>query len=181
VLRIFSNDLFGGLWIAFIGWFLNNAAEASRRQVAQQAFFQGVRVAQLMDATPDTVVPETTVADLVYGHFLGKGQRAVAVCSDDQLAGIVSLTDAKAVPREQWATTQVSQIMTREPLHTARPGDDAAQALKVLAENGINQVLVTEDGRLVGLLSRSDLIRYIQFREELGIGAAETVRSGPRR
>ena len=71
--------------------------------------------------------------------------------------------------------------MTREPLHTARPGDDAAQALKVLAENGINQVLVTEDGRLVGLLSRSDLIRYIQFREELGIGAAEPVRSGPRR
>jgi CBS domain-containing protein len=45
----------------------------------------------------------------------------------------------------------------------------AADALRVLAENGINQILVTEDGRLAGLLSRSDVIRYIQFREELGI------------
>ena len=176
VLRIFGGDLFGGLWIAFIGWFLNGAAESSRRQVTEQTLFRGVRVRQLMESTPDTVGSDMTIADLVYGHFLGRGRRALAVCDAYRLEGIVSLTDVKELAQDRWPTTRVREIMTRSPLHTARPTEDVSQALKTLAENNVNQLLVTEDGRLVGLLSRSDLIRYIQFRQELRIEGNEPAR-----
>jgi CBS domain-containing protein len=79
------------------------------------------------------------------------------------------MTDVKELNQERWPTTRVSDIMTRSPLFTARPNDEIAEALKTLAENNVNQLLVIENDRLVGILSRSDLIRYIQFRQELRI------------
>jgi CBS domain-containing protein len=110
-----------------------------------------------------------TIAELVYGYFLGRGQRALAVSSGDQLQGIVTMTDVKELDQERWPMTRVREIMTSSPLYTASPNDEVSHALRTLAENNVNQLLVTDDGRLVGVLSRSDLIRHIQFRQELRI------------
>jgi Zn-dependent protease len=85
VYQLLGGNFLGGLWIAFIGWFLNSAAEASRRQATQQALFQGIRVHQLMDPEPERVTEDMTIADLVYGHFLARGRRALAVCDNDHL------------------------------------------------------------------------------------------------
>jgi Zn-dependent protease/CBS domain-containing protein len=166
---VVQGDLFGGLWIALIGWFLNSAADASRREVRVRGQFQGVRVQQVMEPSPDTVSPETSVAVLVEEWFLQRGRRAMPVRQGDRLVGIVTLTDVKGVPQQRWAQAQVAEIMTRSPLYSVRPEDDVALALQLLAEHDIHQVVVLQGERLVGLLTRAHLIRYMQFAQELGV------------
>lgn len=169
VFQVLTGNFLGGLWTGFIGWFLDNAASSSRQQTATQEIFRDLKVVEIMDREPHTVTPETTVEELVREYFLRRGQRAAPVCADGNLLGIVSMTDVKEVPQERWATTTVSEIMTREPLYQVRPSDDLAQSLRLMNEHEIHQVLVTEDGRLVGMLNRAHIIRYLENVQELGL------------
>lgn len=169
VIQIFSGNVLGGLWIAFIGWFLNGAAEASRRDVVTQELFAGVTVASLMDTDPEWVLPETPVQEFVWDHALQRGLRAVPVCAGGRLLGIVSVTDAKTVPPDAWAATTVGTIMTRPPLLCVAPRAGVGEALQMLADNQVHQVLVVEGDRLVGMLNRSHVLEHLQLRQELGV------------
>ena len=168
--QLLTGNFLSGLWIAFIGWFLNGAADASRREVTLQEHFRGVQVREVMDSNPQTISPETLVLDVVQDIFLRHGRRAVPVRQDDRLVGIVTPTDIKELPQQKWAQTPVSKIMTREPLYTVNTDDDLNSAFRLIAQHGLNQVLVLDEGRLAGLLSRADVIRQLQLSQELGIG-----------
>ena len=169
VFQILQGNVIGGLWFAFIGWFLMRAAESSRREMEQQEQFQGVRVGQVMDSSPDTVSPETSVEEFVSRWFLQRGRRAAPVCNNDSLKGIITLTDVRGLPRHQWSSTAVADVMTRQPIYSVGPDDDINRAMRLLAEHDLNQVLVLREGHLVGLLTRADLIRYLQMRRDLGL------------
>jgi len=166
---IFFISIISGLWTVFIGWFLSGAASASRREVAVRQSLSGVKVRDFVDLNTATIGPETTVAEMVANIFRRHHGRAVPVCRDGMLAGIVTITDVRGIPQERWATTPVAEIMTRQPLYTAAPEDDLNTVLKLLAQHDINQVPIQQQGRCVGLLSRADIIRHLQFREELGM------------
>lgn len=170
--QIFSGNILGGLWMGLIGWFLNGAAETSRRDVVARQAFQSTYVRDLMDPQPLTVSPDTTVERFVRDHILGQGQRALPVCQGDRLVGIVSITDVKTLPEEQWPTTTVAEIMTSDPLFSVPPSAGIAQALQVIAAEGVHQLPVVENGRLVGLLTRAHILEHLQFREELGVRRA---------
>jgi Zn-dependent protease/CBS domain-containing protein len=167
-LPVVGSGLFGGLWIAFIGWFLNSAAEASRREMTLREHLSGVRVKDVMNAQAGSIDPETTVEQLVANIFQRLHGRAVPVCKNDRLQGIVTIDDVKKVPREQWAVTPVESIMTRQPLYTVTPDSGLHDAFKMIAQHAINQVLVTQDGRCIGMLSRADIIAHLQLSQELG-------------
>jgi Zn-dependent protease/CBS domain-containing protein len=163
-------DFFNGIWLAFIGWFLNNAADASRRQVEIQYRLAGVRVGDIMNPAPLVVERHVTLSELVNDYVLRRGVRALPVVEGDRLVGIITLSDIKDVPQEQWSTTTVGDVVGRRgKLVVATPRQDLASALNALAEGDLNQLPVVEDGRLVGLLTRSDIIRYFQVRELLGL------------
>ncbi|SRR5579884_1119530 len=169
VSRLFGGDFLGGLWIAFIGWFLNNAAEATRQQQVLREDLRGIRVAEVMNPHPPLTGPETTVQEFVFDRVLREGERAVLVADQGALLGIVSITDAKSLPQQDWATTPVRAIMTPTPLKTVSADDDLNGALKLLVEGTLNQLPVLRAGQVVGLLSRSDVLRFLQLREELHI------------
>lgn len=165
---VFTGDVIGGLWFAFIGWFLINAAEQSYRQVVREARLQGARVSQMMNPHPIVVGPDVTLQDLVDDYILRHNVRALPVVQDGDVLGLVTLTDVRRVPRDQWAATPVRQIMTpADHLKTAEPREGLEQVLQQLSEADVNQLPVVEGRRLVGLLSRSQVIRYLQLREEL--------------
>jgi Zn-dependent protease/CBS domain-containing protein len=164
-----SASLFNGLWIAFIGWFLNSSADASRKEITLRERLSHIKVRELIVPTPETITPETTVAEMVSNIFSKKHGRAVPVCQDDRLIGIVTITDVKAIPQERWSGTPVAQIMTREPLYTVSPEDNLNVVMKILAQHDINQVLIKQQERCAGLLSRADIIRHLQFSQELGL------------
>ncbi|MBI2830232.1 MAG: site-2 protease family protein [Chloroflexi bacterium] len=169
VFRIFSNDLFGGLWMAFIGWFLAGAAEAGRREVALESRLRGVLVKDAMDANPETIPPNTSVQDVVLGVFRRQHERAVPVALDSRVIGIVTLTDIKELPQNQWAAVPVEQIMTRAPLRAVTPDADLTAALRLLAQHDLNQLLVFDREQLVGIISRADIIRFLQVSKELDL------------
>lgn len=157
VLRVLSGDLFGGLWIGFIGWFLNSGAEASRQEVIARRELASVRVSSVMDDSPEYVSPDLTMGDFVLEHALRRGQRALPVLSDGRLVGIVSVTDAKHLNQEAWATTRLGDVMTRVPLRTLSPDANLDDALRLMVENGIHQLPIVQSGALVVDLSCSCL------------------------
>ena len=132
--------------------------------------FRGVRVDQVMDRDTETVSTGTSVEVLVREHFMQRGSRAAVVVDDGRIVGIATLTDVNSVPRDRWAEVRVAEIMTGEPLYSVGPGDDLGAALRMLAEYSLNQVVVLSEGRLAGLLSRADVIRYLQYSREPGRG-----------
>ena len=170
VSQMFGGHFLNGLWIAFIGWFLNSAAEATRQQEVLRENLRGLRVRALMDEDPPLSGPDLTVQEFIFEHALRRGQRALLVSEDGRLVGLVSLSDAKELPQEAWGTTPIGTIMTPTPLKTVSPDDDLNSALQLLVEETFNQLPVVQKGRLVGMLRRSDLLRFLQMRDELDLG-----------
>ena len=130
--------LFSGLWLALIGWFLSNAAEATAAQAGVESSLRGIRVRDAMDPTPPAVSPNETVAELVQERMLRGEDRSYLVQHDDGgLAGIVTLSDVRRVPRETWPTARVTDMMTRfADLVTVRPGRAAGRRAPVVAGEG---------------------------------------------
>ncbi len=164
-----GGEWFGGLWTAFIGWFLNSAAETTRQQQVVTENLRGVQVAALMNPRPPMASPQLSVQEFVFDQVLRQGQRALLVADGGRLLGIVSITDAKELPQEAWATTPVATIMTPVPLKTIAPDADLSSALRLLVEGTLNQLPVVQEGQVVGLLSRADVLRFLQLRAELNL------------
>jgi Zn-dependent protease/CBS domain-containing protein len=158
------------IWSIFIGWFLLSAADGSLRDMSLKENLAGKHVKDLMDRSPECVSPATSIENIVHGSFIQGGRRALPVCNDNGLMGIVTLSDVRKVPQESWSNTPVQTIMTPgDKLQTVKQDDDLNAALSIMAENGLNQIPVMGEGKLVGLLSRADVLRYLQTRQELGI------------
>jgi len=165
--QILRGNFLGGLWIAFIGWFLSNAADSSRQETTVQEYLKGFKVKDVMTPNPQTISPGATVLEVVQGIFSQYHRRAVPVARDDKLVGIVTLTNIRGLPQEKWAITPVEAIMTKAPLQCVSPEDDLARAMALIAEQDVNQVLVCTDSGLVGIISRADIIRHLQYTQEL--------------
>ena len=163
-----AGNLMGGIWLVFIGWFLNSSAEASRRELELRSLWLNVRVANVMNNSPETVGPASPVEALVNEVYVKKGIRVAPVVDDGRLLGIVSLADVKRLAPGEWRNTPVVKIMTPLPLKVVGPGDDIKTAVQLMAEHGLNQLPVVVEDRLVGLLNRADIIRYVQVHHELG-------------
>jgi Zn-dependent protease/CBS domain-containing protein len=160
--------IIGGLWIAFIGWFLSSTADTSRRQVMLNELLAGKKVKDIMGTRPETVTPDTIVEQLVADIFNRKHGRAVPVCEGGRLVGIVTIHDVRGVPRDRWTSTRVGEIMTRAPLYTVSPDDDLSKAMNLISRHDINQLLIEYGGDCAGMLTRADILRYIQLLQELG-------------
>jgi Zn-dependent protease/CBS domain-containing protein len=161
----FGTGFLGGLWLAFIGWFLTTAAIQSYRQVVIHDILEGVPVARLMRTTVPTVPATISIGDLVHTHMMGTDERCFPVLQDgDQLAGLVCLDDVRKVPRADWETTRVRDIMTPiDQVAVVTPDEEAGEAFAVLTGRDVNQVPVVQDGHLVGMLRRRDVLRWLQL------------------
>ena len=164
---------FSWLWLALIGWFLSNAAGATVTQMTVQRSLAGVKVRDVMEPEPASVSPNETVADLVNERLVRGDSRSFLVRhTDGGLAGIVTLSDVRRVPREDWPNARVTDIMTRHAeLAVVAPDEELEKALDLLQEREVNQLPVVEDdGRtVVGLLTRAGILRLVDTRLKLGI------------
>jgi CBS domain-containing protein len=167
--QVFAGNFIGGIWFAFIGWFLSSSADASRREVTLREQISNVQVKEVMAKNAVLISPDISVAELVSNVFRKQHGRAVPVCQNDQVIGIVTVTDVKELPREKWEETAVKEIMTSRPLYSVTPDDDLNTALRLITKHDINQVLVLRGVECTGLVSRSDILTYLQLSQELGL------------
>ncbi|MCD6319401.1 MAG: site-2 protease family protein [Candidatus Desulfofervidaceae bacterium] len=165
--QILAGLWLNGLWIMFIGWFLYQASLKSYQQVLFKDLLQGIKARDLMTRDFITVTPDTRLKILVEDYILKKGQRAFIVTDNREIVGIICLEDVKKVSPENWADIPVSNIMTpKARLEMVLPEDDAAIVLQRLTTRDIHQVPVVEDNQVVGVITRNDLLRWMQVRME---------------
>src|SRR5207244_10794191 len=169
----------GGPWPACVGWLLDRGAEASRQQQTVRAVLDGVPGTTVMDTSPAVAEPSLSVHDFVFEHTLRHGHRALPVVESGRLLGIVSITDAKHLAQAEWTTTPVGEVMTRMPLKTLGPEADLSAALELMVANGVHQLPIVRDGVLVGTLSRSDVMRYLQLGAELHLQSSALAGATP--
>ncbi len=157
-----------GLWLIFIGWMIYQAGQSSYSQLVFKETFAGMKVSELMSKELQTISPDATLDELA-DAFLHYKYGAFPVVYGSTTHGIVSLQNMKDIPREKWAETRVSQILT--PLKETmvlKPGSDAAEVMMRMATENTGRALVMENGDLVGLLSRTDMMRFMQMHMVLG-------------
>ena len=168
-IQFFFNPV-GGVWMFIIGMFLRNASSASYEQMVLQTTLQDVTAGEVARSDFIPVPPDATVAHLVGDLMLSGRGRCYPVMAGEELLGLVSLTDVQRLDREQWPTTSVYRVMTPfERLHTVTPQEDAARVLELMSESDVNQVPVMDGRRLVGIVTRGDILRLIQIRRQVTI------------
>jgi Zn-dependent protease len=159
---VFGTGLISGLWLAFIGWFLHNAALMSYRQLLIRESLEDVPVQRLMRSGLEEVDPGMRVSELVEDHLMRSDQRAYPVTEGGRFRGLVCLQDIRTVKRPDWTHITVEKIMTpADRLSILAPQDDAADALFRLAQVDVNQLPVVEHGRFMGLLQRDDILKWL--------------------
>ena len=170
IVQIFSGLIFSGIWIIFIGWFLHQAATVGYRQVVMKEMLKEVRAKDLMNTDFEVVPSSLTIQQLIDEYILKRRERAFLVSDQGVLKGIICLENVKAVPPERRSTTRVGEMMTpKEKLEVVSPEDHGQEVLNRLAVKDIGQLPVMENDKIKGILCRSDVLRYLQMRQELGV------------
>lgn len=160
---VFGSGFVNGLWLAFIGWFLNTAAVASYRQLLIRETLEDVPVRRLMHGGIVSVPPDAALDEMVERYLFGGDQRAYPVMTDaGTFQGLVTLHDVRTVDRGLWPRTRVSDVMVPAgDVVSVSPGDNASEALMRISSRGVNQLPVIDGGRVVGLVRREDILRWL--------------------
>lgn len=168
VWRMLSGDFGGGLWIAFIGWFLENAASAQVHLAMFQGLLAGHTASQAMSTDCVTVSADLPLQQLVDEHVLGTGSRCFLVNRGADTVGLMTLHRIKEIPRLDWANTTAAQAMLPlEELKRIRPDTGLWAALQLMDRDGVNQLPVMTDRKVTGMLSREDVITFMGTVREL--------------
>jgi Zn-dependent protease len=159
---VFFTGVLSGLWLLFIGWFVRTAAEASFAQHVLRESLAGVRAGTLMTPEPVSVPPDCAIQRFVEDYVMHGKHRAWPVTSDGRAVGLITLENVRAVPREQWSIRTVQDVMLpANGVLTVGEGDDMTAVIEKLGKAASGRVLVADDGRLVGIITGTDLARWL--------------------
>jgi Zn-dependent protease len=163
-----SGNWVGGLWTAFIGWFLLSAAQESFAQVAIRSTLNGVRALDVMTHDIPTVTRDMSLEEYVH-EVLRTGVMTHIVVGAGKPVGLVSLQAARSVPRDEWATNSVQAVMLSvDRIQLASPDEPALAVLERMQKDDIAQMPVVKDGNIVGIVSRDAILRVLQTRLQIG-------------
>jgi Zn-dependent protease/CBS domain-containing protein len=166
---ILGSGFINGLWLIFIGWFLQNAAVQSYRRVVIQDILEDVPVKRLMNPNVPTVPANISVEEFVDNHLMSSDNRAFIVYDDDKMLGLVTIEDVRKVAADSRRSTLVRNVMTpSEEMVVVAPEEDVTDAFERLQTKDIRQLPVVAGDRIVGLLRRKDIVRWLQFQSQLG-------------
>ncbi len=171
VLLIFRGDFMNGIWMAFIGWFLQQASAASQAQSNFQHALQNITVEQVMQREHPQVSDLLTLRQLVDEHILNGGQRYFCVTDiNGSLKGCLTLQDISRIPQQQWPFTSVGKVaIPMERMVTVTPNAPLLSALQSMDRAGVSKVPVIQNGEVIGVLAREDILHYVRLRAELGV------------
>jgi len=157
----------GGMWLAFIGWFLLTSARQSRAQSDARGALEGLRVSDIMTPDIPTVGREISLEDYAR-EMMRTGRRAHLVVAHDQLVGLMTAEALHSVPQQDWDVTSVQAVMLpKDKLHWAAPEEPALSLLDRMRSIGMQQMPVITGGNVVGIVTRDSILRVLQTRHEV--------------
>lgn len=167
-LEIFGGALLGGIWLIFIGLFLRAAAVSEYQGTIVGHILQHIRVGDIMTRDPVSLSPETPLTDAVEQYFLKYGYGGFPVVADGSPVGLLSLSQVSNCSTEDRAHKKVADIMRAlDPAIEIAPQLSAMDAVHKMNEADSGRLVVIEDGKLAGLITRSGVMRFIQVRSQL--------------
>jgi Zn-dependent protease/predicted transcriptional regulator len=168
IFRFFGGAGFGGLWIAFIGWFLLQAASASYSSVALTEGLKGVQVRDIMTSDCVTLDGNMNVEQFVENYLLKSGRRCFVVQQNGEIAGIVTPHEIKELERPRWPYMTLTDVMRPlDQIHTVTPVTPVMEALETMGRDDVNQLPVVSGSHLDGIITRANVVQFLQTRAEL--------------
>ncbi|HTQ62953.1 MAG TPA: site-2 protease family protein [Candidatus Solibacter sp.] len=165
-----KGNLINGLWIAFIGWFLESAAVAQVQQQLVQGLLVGHKVSEIMGNACTQVPGGATLQSLVDQEVLAHGRQCFLVNLDERVVGLLTLHDIKEVPRPSWTSTTAAQAMIPvEKLGKLDPGAELWTAMEKMSKDGISLMPVMAGNNIVGMLSTGDIVKYLHTLQQVGM------------
>jgi Zn-dependent protease len=169
VWQVVSGNLINGLWIAFIGWFMENAAVAQVQQQKIQTLLAGHKVSEAMRRSYTAVRPDTSLDEIVHDHILGSARRSLVVEQNGKVVGLLTVHHIKEIPPATWPTVTAEQAMIPSAqMKRVQPDAELWSALQEMDRDGVNQLPVMVDSQIQGMLGRDDVISFLRNSKELG-------------
>lgn len=168
IFRFFAGEGFGGLWIAFIGWFLMQAAGSSYSAVRLTEDLKNVRVGDVMTRDCSAVDGNLNVQNFVDNELLRSGRRCFVVEQNGEIVGLVTPHEIKDLDRQRWPYTTLYDVMRPiDQIHTVSPATPVMEALETMGRDDVNQLPVVTGNHLDGVVTRANVIQFLQTRAEL--------------
>jgi len=157
------SGVFNLIWFAVLGWFLATLASASYREEELRSALSTVPLRAVMSSPVNTIDGEMTVEELLTAFFRGGQHRRHPVVVDGRTVGLMDVDQAREIARSEWATTRVGDVaFTDLSRIVVGPDRPVSEVLGRLAPSGPGAILVVEQGRLAGIVTRSDVVAHLQ-------------------
>jgi CBS domain-containing protein len=153
--------LFTNIWLTLIALFIYMGAVEEEKTVTLEGLLAKYRVGDIMTSNPIYVTPDTTVKDVI-DLMLKHKHLGYPVVENDRVVGIVTLKDIMNADEND----VVANVMSRE-IVVVTPNTEVFEALKLMTEKRIGRIPVVEDGKLVGIVSKSDIVKLAEILEVL--------------
>jgi Zn-dependent protease/CBS domain-containing protein len=172
--NLFYGSFISAMWYFLIGMFVRGASRASYEQVLLRSALEGEKVEHFMHPDPINVPPDLSIRRLVEDYIYRYHFKTFPVVAGEHtLSGCVTTQDVKQVPREEWDRHTVQEIAKPcSAANTVDPNTDALQVFSKMQETGSGSLLVTDRGRLMGIVSLKDLLSYLAEKLDLEGGSS---------
>jgi Zn-dependent protease len=168
IFRFFEGAGLGGLWIAFIGWFLLQAAGATYMQVRAGSLLSGIKVRDLMSRDCAITSPDTSLQEFVQNQLMPTGRRCFLVMENGALKGLITPNELRNVnPKDLYFKKVGSVMLPPEKIHSVSPDTPAREALETMLRENVNQLPVISDGHVQGVITQGQILQAIRFRSEI--------------
>ncbi len=170
VLLLFTQFMIVGLWVVFLGLIMKQSAVGTYQSAVLKEALSGVQIRQIMTENVVAVDWLKSLEELVRDYVYRFQFTSFPVFDRDEFMGMVSLSDVRTVPKELWGFKQVRDVMTpADHVISLGPTDDATEALARMASADVGRMPVLENGRLVGIVSRRDIMNLFKIKSDLGL------------
>lgn len=154
--------LFFNPFLIFIAIFVYLGADQESKMVLINTLLEGINVREIMTREVKTVSPTDTVGQVLNVMFQHR-HMGYPVYEDGNLLGIITFHDLSSVPEDE-KDLPVEEFMTRELLVTS-PDEDVSTVLERLNINNVGRLPVLENGKLVGIISKTDIMKAMEIRK----------------
>lgn len=177
-IQIFFDNFIGGIWMVFIGMFLQQAASNSYKQIMVKKTLLKIKVREAMTCNVVTIPDDTTLATAVDKYFFEyyfvsfpvSSVQQTRGASDERITGMLSLNNVRQFPKEMWDKILVRDVMAKlSPEAILQPEDNALHAISKMIDLDIGRVLIMDNNKLAGIITRSDIMKLMEFKADLGI------------
>jgi Zn-dependent protease/predicted transcriptional regulator len=168
----FTGNFLNGVWLSFIGWFLQSSAHMGYRQMVFETSIKGVKVKDVMNEDIVMVDKALTLQEIVDDYFMRYRFGRFPVVDDyenGKFIGIISLNDVKGIDRGEWDQTKVGDIV-RTVTENEKVNDsmEISDAIKKMSKNNLSHLVIMSGDKLKGIITKSDVMRFIKLRSEFG-------------